>query len=178
MTTAPLELSQTYSDRYASISHKLLRDAQRELDLGDLIQASEKAWGAAAHATKAVAEKWGWYHQGHYRLNAVVEYIAVERGRHDLVALYSDLALMHSNYYEHEYFEDRIQMAIDSTRVFVDEMELIRTEPVPVFPPAQTSTRPQQQRLRLLTTQPNDFTSKVSDISLLPPVESDAQETI
>jgi hypothetical protein len=85
---------------------------------------------------------------------------------------------MHSNYYEHEYFEDRIQMAIDSTRVIVDEMELIRTEPVPVFPPAQTSTRPQHQRLRLLTTQPNDFTSKVSDISLLPPVESDAQETI
>ena len=176
MTTVSPELSQAYSDRYAAISQRLLRDAQRELDLGDLIQASEKTWGAAAHAVKALAQKWGWYHQGHYRLNAVVDFIAYEKNREDLIALYSDPSLMHFNYYEHEYFEDRVQTAIDFTRAFVDEMELIRAEPVPAFPPLQTMTRPQQQRLRLLTTRPRDHKEKPDDISLMPPVEPEPPE--
>ena len=176
MTSASPEISWAYSDRYAAISLQLLRQAQEELDSGDLLQASEKAWGAAAHAIKAVAQKWGWYHQGHYRLNAVVDFIAYERNREDLLALYSDPSLMHFNYYEHDYFEDRVQTAIDSTRAFVDEMELIRIEQVPAFPPTQTMTRPQQQRLRLLTTRPRDHKDKPDDISLLPPVEPEPPE--
>ena len=85
MTTTPATGSSQYSDRYAAISQRLLRQSQEELDADDLIQASEKAWGAAAHAIKSVAEKWGWYHQGHYRLRAVVDYIVSDRGREDLL---------------------------------------------------------------------------------------------
>ena len=176
MTSASHELSEVRSDRYAAISQRLLRQAQEELDEGDLLQASEKAWGAAAHSIKAVAQKWGWCHQGHYRLNAVVDFIAYERNREDLVALYSDPSLMHFNYYEHEYFEDRVQTAIDSTNVFVDEMERIRVGPVPSFPQLQTMTRPQQQRLRLLTTRPRDYREKADDTSLMPSVEPEPPE--
>ena len=176
MTTAPPTGSLPHSDRYAAISQRLLRQAQEELDAEDLIQASEKAWGAAAHAIKSVAEKWGWYHQGHFRLNAVVDFIAVERGRKDLVDLYLHPTLTHINYYEHRLESDKVQMAIDDTRVFVQEMDKIRAEPVPSFPSLQDLTRPQQRRLRLLTTQPNGFTPRVSDISLLPPVEPDGQD--
>ena len=177
MTSVSPEVSQAYSDRYAAISRLLLRQAQEELDARDRLQASEKAWGAAAHAVKAVAEKWGWYHQGHYRLNAVVEFIAYERNREDLLALYSDPSLMHFNYYEHEYFADRVQTAINSTEAFVDQMELIRAEPVHAFPPLQSMSRPQQQRLRLLTTRPRDYKEKPDDVSLLPPVEPEPPES-
>jgi hypothetical protein len=148
------------------------------LDKDDLVQASEKAWGAAAHATKAVAEKWGWYHQGHYRLNPVVDHIAMERNRQDLMTLYLHPTTMHLNYYEHELDEDedKVQVAIDATKVFVGEMVKIRAESVPSFPPPHTLTHPQQRRLRLLTAQPNDYSPRVSDISLLPPVDPDGQD--
>ena len=42
---------------YAEVSRRLIRQAAEELERGDLIQASEKAWGAAAQAVKAIAEQ-------------------------------------------------------------------------------------------------------------------------
>ena len=176
MTTAPSTGSLQYSDRYAAISQRLLRQAQGELDADDLIQASEKAWGAAAHAVKSVAEKWGWYHQGHYRLNAVVDYIAFERGRQDLIDLYLHPTTMHFNYYEHELAEDKVQIAINATRTFVTEMEKIRAEDVPSFPPSHSLTRAQARRLRLLNTPPTDYPPRYADVSLLPPVDPQPPE--
>ena len=177
MTSASPEVAQAYSDRYAAISQRLLRDAQRELDLGDLIQASEKTWGAAAHAVKALAQKWRWYHQGHYRLNAVVEFISIEQNRKDLADLYLRSSLMHVNWYEHELYEDTVQLAIDDTVTFVAEMEKIRDEDVPVFPPAESLTRSQGRRLRLLNTPPTDNPPRYVDVSHLPPVEPEPPET-
>ena len=177
MTTAPPTGSLQYSGRYAAISQRLLREAQEELDAGDCLQASEKAWGAAAHAIKSVAEKWGWYHQGHYRLNAVVDFIAIEHGRQDLVNLYLSPTVTHINYYEHRLEADKVQMAIDDTKIFVDEMDKIRAEPIPTFPLPETLTRPQQRRLRLLNTPPTDYPPRYADVSLLPPVEPEPPET-
>ena len=129
MTAAPSSESTQYSDCYAAICQRLLRQAQEKLHIGDLIQASEEGWGAAAHAIKSVAEKWGWYRQGHYRLNAVVGFIAYERNREDLVTLYLHPTTMHFNYYEHELEADQVQTARNATKVFVDELERIRVEP-------------------------------------------------
>ena len=177
MTSAPSELSQTYSDRYAGISSVLLRQAQEELDAGDVLQASEKAWGAAAHAIKAVASKWGWYHQGHYRLNAVVHFIGIQWDRQDLIDLYQHPSGMHFNWYEHELYGDTVQLALNATQTFVAEMEIVRAEPVPSFPPSESLTRAQGRRLRLLNTPPTDNPSRVADISHLPPVEPEPPET-
>ena len=177
MTSVSPELSQAYSDRYAAISQRLLRDAQRELDLGDLIQASEKAWGAAAHAVKALAQKWGWYHQGHLRIRAVVDFIAIQWNREDLTELYLFPHTMHVNWYEHELYEDNVQRAINATGRFVAEMEIIRAEPVPVFPSSESLTRSQGRRLRLLNSPPTDNPPRYVDVSLLPPVEPEPPET-
>ena len=177
MTTAPFSGSLQYSDRYAAISARLLRQAQEELDAGDLIQASEKAWGAAAHVIKSVAEKWDWYHQGHYRLNAVVDFIAIERARRDLIDLYQHSSIMHFNWYEHELYENIVQIAINATRTVVAEIEKIRAEDVPSFPLSQSLTRAQTRRLRLLNTPPTDYPPRYADVSLLPPVDPEPPET-
>ena len=177
MTTAPYSGSLQYSDRYAAISQRLLRHAQEELDADDLIQASEKAWGAAAHAIKSVAEKWGWYHQGHYRLRAVVDYIVSDRGRDDLLNWYSTVNVLHFNYYEHYFDTDTIQSSINATRNFVAEMEKIRAEDVPSFPPPDSLTRAQARRLRLLNTPPTDNPPRYVDVSFLPPVDPEPPET-
>ena len=176
MTTAPATGSLPYSDRYAAISSRLLREAQRELDLGDFIQSSEKAWGAAAHAIKSVAEKWGWYHQGHYRLNAALEFIVHHRGMEHLLSLYLSPTIMHFNYYEHELGEDTLQIWLNTTKTFVGEMEKLRAEPVPAFPPPEGLSRAQGRRLRLLNTEPKENKPRVNDLSLLPPVEPEPPE--
>ena len=177
MTTTLSTGSPQYSDRYAAISQRLLRQAQEELDADDLIQASEKAWGAAAHAIKSVAKKWGWYHQGHYRLNAVVHYIVSDRGLEDLLNWYNTINVLHFNYYEHEFDADTIQSSINATKFFVAEMGKIRAEDVPSFPPADSLTRAQFRRLRLLNTPPTDNPPRYVDVSLLPPVEPEPPET-
>lgn len=171
MTTASPTVSLQYSDRYAAISQRLLRHAQEELDADDLIQASEKAWGAAAHAIKSVAEKWGWYHQGHYRLDASVHYIVSERSREDLLGWYNTVSVLHFNYYEHEMGADLVQSSINAATSFVEEMEKIRVENPPAFSRHEDLLPDQSRRLRLLSTRPRDYKGRVDDISLLPPVE-------
>lgn len=44
---------------HRSLAEKLLREAEELLARGDYVQASEKAWGAAAQMVKAVAAKAG-----------------------------------------------------------------------------------------------------------------------
>ena len=40
---------------HIATSRRLLEQAEREYRAGDVLQASEKGWGAAAHAVKAIA---------------------------------------------------------------------------------------------------------------------------
>ena len=164
-------------NRYANIGKRLLREAQEELDNGDTIQSSEKAWGAAAYAVKSVAEKWGWYHQSHLRLRATVAYIAYERGRRDLHVLYNALENIHKNYYEDEWDTDEVQVGIDTARTFTEEMDKIRNEAVPTFPSLDELSAPQRRRLRMLTTRPRHQDVSIDDLEFLPPVEPEPPET-
>ena len=53
---------------YREASRQLIAQARAELDVGDLRQASEKAWGAAAQMAKAAASSRGWDHDQHRHL--------------------------------------------------------------------------------------------------------------
>ena len=53
---------------HIATSRCLLEQAEREYRAGDVLQASEKGWGAAAHAVKAIAEGRGWEHDRHGHL--------------------------------------------------------------------------------------------------------------
>jgi hypothetical protein len=44
-------------ERYEEISQLLLEQAQEELEKGDVLQGSEKVWGATAHAVKAHSQQ-------------------------------------------------------------------------------------------------------------------------
>ena len=46
--------------RHGEFSARLLDHADEEFEKGDMIQASEKAWGAVAHYVKSVAKARGW----------------------------------------------------------------------------------------------------------------------
>ena len=51
-----------------------------ELARGELEEASNKLWGAAAHAIKAVAESHGWEHHAHALLETAVLRLVREEG--------------------------------------------------------------------------------------------------
>ncbi len=51
-----------------------------ELARGELEEASNKVWGAAAHAIKAVAERRGWEHHAHALLEDAVHRLVHEEG--------------------------------------------------------------------------------------------------
>ena len=71
------------TQKYRQDSRTLLAQARSELAIGDVLQASEKGWGAAALMLKAVAEQRGWEHGKHRHLSRVAS--RVERGLRDIL---------------------------------------------------------------------------------------------
>lgn len=88
--------TQDYTDR---ASH-LLAQAHEELARGDVIQASEKGWGAAAQIVKAAAERRGWEHRSHAALYRVVSRLVTETGDDELHNLFNVANGLHANFYE------------------------------------------------------------------------------
>ena len=94
----------TTADRVAVADHAAQADeflvrAREYLADGQLHQASEKGWGAAAHMAKAVAEAQGWEYERHADFSVVLNHARrlTDNARlGDLRATANDL---HGNYY-------------------------------------------------------------------------------
>ena len=89
---APIETHDVHSRR-------LIAHAEIELEKGDRLQASEKAWGAVAHRLKAIAERRGWKYETHRQVFDIVNRLAVELGDPRLRDLFAYAHGMHRNYY-------------------------------------------------------------------------------
>lgn len=117
-------------EKYAELSLRLLGQAQQEFDKGDRLQASEKAWGAAAHAMKAAAARRGWNHGKHRHLFAVAGQVADDAGRPEIRRLFSIASSLHQNYYEDWQMDASVQGGIEDVSRLVELMEELRAEPV------------------------------------------------
>lgn len=134
--------------KYTGMSQRFIQQAGDEFQRGDLLQASEKAWGAAALATKSIAEQRAWRHNGHDLLYAISAQIADELGRPDLRRLFRSASSLHTNFYENWMGETHVQDGIDDAKTYVQEIEVIQASPRPPYTP---QTREQIARLRRLT---------------------------
>ena len=85
---------------HADASRMMMGQAAPELAKGDRLQASEKGWGAASHAVKAIAEGRGWRHTSHADLFRVARRLAEETGQPDLLYLFNTASALHTNFYE------------------------------------------------------------------------------
>ena len=160
---------QELSDRYFQLSSKYSRQAQEELDKGDLSQASEKAWGAAAEAMKALAAVRGWNHKSHPLLRDIATHTYMEFARPRVLELFDLLEWAHFNYYEHRLEHDVVQLRLAQSRELIGLLEEIRNSPARRFTPAN---REQERRLQRLTPyHPDRAADAALDISTLPPVE-------
>ncbi len=154
-------------ERYEEISRHLLEQAQEELDKGDILQASDKVWGATAHAIKAVCQRMGWNHHAHNHLRAAANYVAAEFGRDDLMSAYGYLDALHTNYYEHQLLAGEVRVGISNVAFFIRELAAL---PLNQLPADRSHLSPlerqdQERRLRMLT--------RKNQYSHAPPLEGD-----
>ena len=96
-----MEFGMTTAKRYELVSVRLLEQAHVELEGGDLVQVSEKFWGAVAQSLKAVAEERGWEHNSHAHFYRIVQALIEETGDEELFDLFGAANLLHINFYEH-----------------------------------------------------------------------------
>ena len=85
---------------YASQAREFLGKAQEYLDAGDLHQASEKGWGAAAHMAKAVALTQGWPYERHDQFHQVMNRARNLTGNDRLRLLHGRADVLHVNFYQ------------------------------------------------------------------------------
>ena len=109
------------------ISRQFMRQAEEEFAKGDRLQASEKAWGAAAHAVKAVAQQRGWQHNGHRYLFQAIDKLFRETNEPQLRSLFSTANSLHMNFYEDWQSDDYVQDSIGRVGALLQKLEPLAT---------------------------------------------------
>ena len=108
-------------------SRDFLAKAWRYLAEDDLLQASEKGWGAAAQAVKAVAEARGWSHNGHRQLYTTIDRLVKETGDDDIRAGFSLAGALHTNFYEGWLSSEAVESHLARTADLVGKLEALQS---------------------------------------------------
>ena len=88
-------------EQHQDISARFLEQAETELQTGDLLQASEKAWGAVAHYVKSVAADRGWPNETHRDVNRNVRKLITVTDQPELNTVrLGAVNGLHQNFYE------------------------------------------------------------------------------
>ena len=110
---------------YREASRCLLAQAHTELEAGDLRQASEKAWGAAAQMVKAAVALRGWEHDQHRYLWIAARDLSNEAGDQEIHALFVIANGLHVNFYENTYDANRVGLYISRVERFMGKIEVL-----------------------------------------------------
>lgn len=111
------------TNTYQAASRQLLAQGREELAQGDVRQASEKGWGAAAQIVKAVAEQRGWPHRNHAALFDAISYLVAETRDVEIRRLFDVANALHINFYENWNNAENVSTALDDVERFVDKLE-------------------------------------------------------
>ena len=110
---------------YREASRHLLTQAHNELEAGDLRQASEKGWGAAAQMVKAAAQRRGWDHDSHRGLFFTVRDLSRESGDPEIHRLFISANGLHTNFYEDAFEADMVSEYLSDVQRFIAKLETL-----------------------------------------------------
>ena len=113
----------TAANEHSLISRELLSKAEESVGQDDLLQASEKGWGAAAHMVKGLAEQRGWQHNSHRELYHAVNRLAEESSDRELRVLFSVASALHTNFYENWLPKEMVEDNLSQVRVLIEMLE-------------------------------------------------------
>ena len=110
---------------YRMQARDFLIKSREYLAAGDLHQASEKGWGAAAWMAKAVAEAQGWEYERHEQFSVVLNNANRLTGDDRLRGLRSIANELHKNFYTRKQFlnADIIGKDLDSVADLLDLLD-------------------------------------------------------
>ena len=162
-------------ERYTEISRHLLRQAQDELDKGDILQASDKVWGATAHAIKAVCQRMGWNHHAHNHISAAANYLCSAFDRDDLRTSFVYIEALHGNYYEHQRGAAEVRTGLARAASLIDALSTMQLSELPASSEHLSHLESQdQERLLHMLTRKNQYSHgpqfREDEAAELPPV--------
>ena len=96
-----------------------------ELEAGDLRQASEKFWGAAAQAMKAVASRRGWEHKTHAHAYSAINNLTALTGDREIRGWFNHADALHTNFYEDWMDEADIRSHADDVNRLISRLDEI-----------------------------------------------------
>ena len=111
-------MSQFDSD-HSRICADFVRNGRRYLADGELLQASEKGWGAAAHAAKVYADARDYDYRSHSHFNHVVLMLAQESGDRTVIRWADSANGLHNNFYLDWYDAEMVSERLDDIEKFV-----------------------------------------------------------
>ena len=100
-------------------SFKFLEQARIELTAGDLAEASEAGWAAAAQMVKAIAAQRDLPHTAHWHLQRVIDRLVAETGDGAIRTRFRAAYTLHINFYENT------ESAVSVSRGLQDVVQLL-----------------------------------------------------
>ena len=108
-----------FANEFRTTGDWLLQEAEGEFEKGDLVQASEKSWGAVAQYLKALATERDWGHDTHAHLVQVADRLWEETENDEMRRLFSSAESLHANYYQTNRSEAWVRRAMNDVRRYV-----------------------------------------------------------
>jgi uncharacterized protein (UPF0332 family) len=110
-------------EQYRELSEKYLAEAKELLKKEDLVQASEKLWGASALAVKSVAAKRGLQLEQHGALWVFVNLLAKEIGDKDFNKFFGEANALHRNFYEDEMEKESVEAILEDVEQLIAKLK-------------------------------------------------------
>jgi len=112
------------AEMYWDMSEEYLRRAKEDFGRGDLKQASEKIWGAAALGVKAVAYmRSGNRLKSHGELWEYVNKLVIETSDEELGRLWRTAISMHVNFYENWAPREEVERSLKDVEKFLEKLK-------------------------------------------------------
>ncbi|MCK4398583.1 MAG: PaREP1 family protein [Methanophagales archaeon] len=112
-------------EHYQSLSEKYLGEARELLKKGDLVQASEKFWGATVLTIKMSAAKKGLKLEEHGSLWAFVSTLSRTSSDEELVRFFGVVNVLHRNFYEDEMDNDAVEIIARDAEKLIEKLRRI-----------------------------------------------------
>ena len=109
-------------EEHAQTARTFLDESDALFDEGDVLQGSEKVWGAAAHAMMAVAQQRGWPYDSHGSLKHAARLLSEESGELSIGDRFAVAEKFHINFYHHRMEEFQIESDRPRVRALVERL--------------------------------------------------------
>jgi hypothetical protein len=107
---------------YVKLHEKLLKEAEELSGKGDLVQASEKYWGAVTSLLNAIGEEEDLPHYTHKDLKEVSIYLSEKEGDPEYTRLFSSVETLHSNYYHAFLKEATFKAHVEDAQKLIEKL--------------------------------------------------------